>query len=164
MSALIETLLQLCRDRNIMLATAESCTGGLLAAALTELPGSSDVFDRGFVTYSYPSKTIMLDVSREILVMNGAVSPEVAELMAKSALSQSRAGLAISVTGVAGPGASEDKPEGMVWFGFAMHDKPVESKMKMFGPLGRAGVRAASVEFALTHAISLLKSTPLPEN
>jgi len=151
-----QNLLELCRQKGWMIATAESCTGGLIAGALTEIPGSSDVVDRGFVTYSYPSKTELLGVPEAMLTEHGAVSEEVACAMAKGALSRSAAQLAISVTGVAGPGGSEAKPEGMVWFGFAIEGEKHETHLREFGPIGRAHVRQATVEFALAHAAKLI--------
>jgi len=133
------------RNLGLKIATAESCTGGLLSAALTQVAGSSDVFERGFVTYSYPSKTELLGVSSETLREVGAVSQEVAKAMAVGALVASNADIAVSITGVAGPGASESKPEGLVWFGYAERDGTTKTVEKQFGPLGRDKVRHASV-------------------
>ena len=107
------------RARGWRIATAESCTGGMVAAALTDVPGSSDVFDRGFVTYSYPAKVAMLGVPQVLLTAHGAVSEAVARAMAEGALAASDAEVVVAVTGVAGPGASEAKPEGLVWFATA---------------------------------------------
>lgn len=137
------------RDKELTISTAESCTGGLLSAALTQIPGSSDVFERGFATYSYPSKTELLGVPTELLARVGAVSKEVAETMAKGALKHSNAHVALSITGVAGPGASEHKPEGMVCFGLASLDGALMVTEKQFGALGRDKVREASVKQAL---------------
>ncbi len=137
------------RDRGLMIATAESCTGGLLSAALTEIPGSSHVFERGFATYSYPSKTELLGVSSDMLTRFGAVSNEVAEAMAKGALTHSNAQVAVSITGVAGPGASGQKPEGMVCFALAAQNGCMTVVEKQFGALGRDQVRTASVKQAL---------------
>ena len=114
-----ETLLTLARSKGAKIATAESCTGGLIAGAITDIAGSSDIFDRGFVTYSNAAKTEMLGVRAATLLQFGAVSEEVAREMADGALARSAAGLAVSVTGIAGPGGSEHKPEGRVSFGLA---------------------------------------------
>jgi nicotinamide-nucleotide amidase len=155
---LARDLLASCRAKGVTLATAESCTGGLVAAAVTAVPGSSDVFDRGFVTYSYPSKTAMLGVPQALLVAEGAVSEAVARRMAEGALLASGAGITVAITGVAGPGGSEAKPEGLVWFATATAAETVAEK-RDFGPLGRAIVRARSVEVALRlarHAVERL--------
>ena len=114
--AAARALIDAARARGWKIATAESCTGGLVSAAITDIAGSSDVFDRGFVTYSYPAKVAMLGVPQALLTAHGAVSEPVARAMAEGALAASDADLAIAVTGVAGPGASEAKPEGLVWF------------------------------------------------
>ncbi len=143
------------RARGWRIATAESCTGGLLGAALTDVPGSSDVFDRGFVVYSYPAKTAMLGVPETTLAEHGAVSEPVARAMAEGALAASGAQLALAVTGVAGPGASEAKPEGLVWFAAAWPGG-VEAVRRDFGPLGRDAVRRRSVEAALDLALQAL--------
>ena len=131
-----------------MIATAESCTGGLIAAELTEIAGSSDVFDRGFVTYSNAAKRDMLGVRSETLDTHGAVSEETAAEMAAGALSRSAAQLAVAVTGIAGPGGSDHKPEGRVCFGIAT-PRGTRTETVDFGPLGRARVRAATVDYAL---------------
>ncbi len=134
-------VLEALRRRGWKLATAESCTGGLIAAALTDVAGSSDVFDRGFVTYSNAAKTEMLGVRPATLKAHGAVSEPVAAEMAQGALDHSQAQIAVSVTGIAGPGGSDHKPEGRVCFGLANgHD--VVTETREFGPLGRAAVRA----------------------
>ena len=143
-----EGVLDAARARGVRIATAESCTGGLLAAALTALPGSSRVFERGFVTYSNEAKIEMLGVGRATLEAHGAVSEAVAAEMAAGALSRSRAQLAVAITGIAGPGGSEHKPEGRVCFGTATPDG-VRTGTVEFGALGRDRVRAASVERAL---------------
>lgn len=132
-----------------MLATAESCTGGMVATALTDIPGSSDVFDRGFVTYSNAAKTEMLGVLPATLAAHGAVSEEVAKEMAEGALARSAATLAVSITGIAGPGGSEHKPEGRVCFGIAARGQPTRTETVEFGAPGRAAVRAASRDHAL---------------
>jgi nicotinamide-nucleotide amidase len=132
-----------------MVATAESCTGGMVAAAITSVPGSSQVFDRGFVTYSNDAKRDMLGVSEHLLNSHGAVSAEVAVAMAKGALKNSKANIAVSITGVAGPGGGSDaKPVGLVHFACAssMHSVHLE---KRFGDLGREGIRKAACDLAL---------------
>lgn len=140
-----------------MIATAESCTGGLIAGALTEVAGSSDGFDRGFVTYSNTAKMQMLGVRAETLDTHGAVSEQVAAEMAQGALRQSDAGIAVSVTGIAGPGGSEHKPEGRVCFGisqpFGTFTQTVE-----FGAIGRHRVRAATIEHALQLLLDALRN------
>jgi nicotinamide-nucleotide amidase len=141
-------LLTACRARGLMLATAESCTGGLIAAALTAIAGSSDVVDRGFVTYSNEAKSELVGVPTQLLAAHGAVSEPVARAMAEGALARSRAGLAISVTGVAGPGGgSAEKPVGLVWFGLARRDQHTRSERRVF-PGDRTAIRAAAVETA----------------
>lgn len=144
-------LLDLARAKGAKIATAESCTGGMIGAALTDVAGSSDVFDRGFITYSNDAKVQMLGVSPATLAARGAVSEEVAAEMAAGALAHSQATVAVSVTGIAGPGGSEFKPEGRVCFGLATaagtHTETVE-----FGAIGRAEVRRATV----AHALDLL--------
>jgi nicotinamide-nucleotide amidase len=145
-------LLQSARYWGYRLATAESCTGGMVAAALTDVAGSSDVFDRGFVTYSNAAKTEMLGVSPETLASFGAVSEEIAAEMADGALAHSCADLAVSITGIAGPGGSEFKPEGRVCFGLARKGKPTITQTIEFGAQGRDKVRKA----ARDHALALL--------
>ena len=138
------------RANGLRIASAESCTGGMVAAALTDTPGSSDVFERGFVTYSNAAKAEMLGVGETTLAAHGAVSEEVAREMAQGALARSQADLAVAVTGIAGPGGSEHKPEGRVCFALARKDRPTGCETVEFGPLGRDAVRRASVERALT--------------
>ena len=135
----------------IVIATAESCTGGMISAEITDVAGSSRVLDRGFVTYSNAAKMDMLGVFAETLDTHGAVSEQVAAEMAAGALKYSNATLTVSVTGIAGPGGSDFKPEGRVCFGIATKDC-VETQQVDFGPLGRAGVRSATV----SHALELL--------
>ncbi len=143
-------VLERCRAGGIMLATAESCTGGLLSGALTDIPGSSDVFDRGFVTYSYESKSEMLGVAADTLAAHGAVSEAVARAMAEGALERSRARISVAVTGVAGPGSdSQAKPAGLVHLAVAQTDKAVIHEKRDFGDIGRAAVRHATVMAAL---------------
>jgi len=135
----------------IIIATAESCTGGMISAAITDIAGSSRVLDRGFITYSNEAKIDMLGVSAETLNTHGAVSEQVASEMAAGALKHSNATLSVSVTGIAGPGGSDFKPEGRVCFGIATKHG-VETQQIDLGPLGRIGVRNATV----THALGLL--------
>ena len=146
-------VLEALRRRGWKLATAESCTGGMIAAALTDVAGSSDVFERGFVTYSNASKTDLLGVRPETLATHGAVSEAVAAEMASGALDRSQAQIAVSVTGIAGPGGSEHKPEGRVCFGLASGRK-VLTETREFGAIGRAEVRAAALRHALTMVLS----------
>jgi nicotinamide-nucleotide amidase len=145
----VAALLERARDQRLRIATAESCTGGMVAVALTDIPGSSDVFDRGFVTYSNAAKIAMLGVSVETLAAHGAVSEEVAQEMAERALRKSEADLAVSVTGIAGPGGSDFKPEGRVCFGLARTGQPTRVQTVEFGALGRARVRRAATDHAL---------------
>ncbi len=142
-------LLAKCRAHGLTLATAESCTGGLIAGVLTEIAGSSDVLDRGFVTYSNAAKSDMLGVPPELIETNGAVSSPVAASMATGALLRSQATLTVAVTGVAGPGGgSVDKPVGTVWFGISGRGTPTSTKRQVF-PGDRTAVRRATVEHAL---------------
>ena len=147
--AVLTAILAAARARGIRIATAESCTGGLIAAALTDLPGSSDAFDRGFVTYSNAAKMAMLGVAQVTLATHGAVSEPVALEMAAGALSRAGVGLAVSVTGIAGPGGSEFKPEGRVCFGLAMTGRATLTETVEFGARGRDAVRAAARDHAL---------------
>jgi nicotinamide-nucleotide amidase len=140
-----EALLAACRAKGIILATAESCTGGLIAAALTAIPGSSDVLDRGFVTYSNAAKHEMIGVPMRLIETHGAISEEVARAMAAGALARSRATIAVSVTGLAGPGGgSLEKPVGLVCFGLAKKGQTAISEQHIL-PGDRAGVRIAAV-------------------
>lgn len=145
-------VLQAADERNVMIATAESCTGGMVAAALTDIAGSSSVVERGFVTYANQAKVDMLGVLQSTLDAFGAVSEEVAREMADGAIANSRATLAVSITGIAGPGGSEHKPEGRVCFGSAQVGKRTFTETIEFGAPGRAQVR----ELARDHALSLL--------
>ncbi len=147
--ALSEDVLELAREKKIMIATAESCTGGLVAALLTEIPGSSTVFERGFNTYSNVAKMQVLGVSGAVLRTYGAVSPEVAGVMATGALAHSAAQLTVAISGVAGPGASGPKPEGYVCFATALKDGEVITREEHFGALGRSNVRMASLKVAM---------------
>jgi nicotinamide-nucleotide amidase len=151
-------VLAACEARGIMLATAESCTGGMIAAALTDIAGSSTVFDRGFVTYSNEAKMEMLGVSSATLAAHGAVSAETAAEMAAGALARSRAGVAVSVTGVAGPGGgSADKPVGLVWFGIAVEGETPRAERRLFEDRGRAFIRAETVATALGLVLEALR-------
>ncbi|WP_294224844.1 CinA family protein [uncultured Shimia sp.] len=147
----VAQLLQACRDANLRVATAESCTAGMVAAALTDIAGSSDVFERGFVTYTNLAKVEMLGVREATLAAVGAVSEEVAREMALGALVNSDAQLTVSVTGIAGPGGPEFKPEGRVCFGIATQNG-CDTETVEFGALGRTEVRKA----ARNHALALL--------
>lgn len=149
------TVLAAARAKGVMLAAAESCTGGLIMAALTAVPGSSDVVDRGFVTYSNAAKREMLGVLQATLDAHGAVSEPVAREMARGALARSGAGLAVAVTGIAGPGGSDHKPEGRVCFGLA-DDTGVVAQTVEFGAIGRDAVRAATVDHALQLVLARL--------
>lgn len=143
-------LLESARAKGLRLATAESCTGGLVAATLTEIAGASDVFDRGFVTYSNAAKCEMLGVAQSLIEAHGAVSAEAARAMAVGAIERSSADIAVAVTGIAGPGGgSAEKPVGLVHFACAMRDGGVELVERRYGPLSRAKIRAASVAQAL---------------
>lgn len=137
------------RAKGLTIASAESCTGGMLAAALTDVAGSSDVFDRGFVTYSNAAKIDMLGVCDKTLHSFGAVSEQIAHEMADGALARSTAALAVSITGIAGPGPSGHKPEGRVCFGVAQTGTQTRVETIEFGAAGRAKVRAAAVDHAL---------------
>jgi len=154
-------LLDLCRARKLTIATAESCTGGLVAATLTEIPGSSDVFERGFVTYSDAAKAAMLGVPTLVLQRFGAVSRETAEAMAQGALARSPADLAVSITGIAGPGGgSPGKPVGLVHFAAVARGGRLMHQECKFGDIGRAHVRQVSVLQALAMLHALAEQTP----
>jgi nicotinamide-nucleotide amidase len=143
-------VLDVCRAHGLKVATAESCTGGLVAGALTEIPGSSDVLDRGFVTYSNAAKETMLGVPASILERHGAVSRETADAMAAGALAMSNADLAVAITGIAGPGGgSAEKPVGLVHFAAAARDGRRLHREKRYGDVGRSAVRRAAVAEAL---------------
>lgn len=149
-STLARSLLDLCRSRKLTIATAESCTGGLVAGALTDIPGSSDVIDRGFVTYSNDAKRTMLGVETSTLTTFGAVSKETATQMAVGALERAGVDLAVSITGIAGPGgAVPGKPVGLVHFAVAARDGRITHRECRFGAIGRSAVRQRSVIEAL---------------
>ena len=144
-------VLDTCRRQGLTVVTAESCTGGLVAAALTDIAGSSDVFDRGFITYSNAAKTAMLGVPEVMIAAHGAVSAEVAAAMALGALKASGGGVAVAVTGVAGPGGgSLAKPVGLVHFAVAVRDGRVNRIERRFGALTRAAIRRKATLAALT--------------
>ncbi len=156
--ALVAALADRLRARGWMMATAESCTGGLIAAACTDLAGSSDWFERGFVTYSNEAKTELLGVDAAQVAAHGAVSEVVARAMAHGAARHSRARAAVAVTGIAGPsGGSAGKPVGTVWFGF-MVDGRLSSETRRFDG-DRAAVRAATVRHALQRLAELVDAT-----
>lgn len=148
--SLATLLLQDCRERKLRLVTAESCTGGLVAGALTEIAGSSDVVDRGFVTYSNRAKQALLGVPGDLIADVGAVSEPVARFMAEGALEASDAHIAVAVTGVAGPGGgSPMKPVGTVHFATARANGPIVHRREQFGDLGRSRIRLEAVRVAL---------------
>lgn len=151
-------LLEAARERGDLLATAESCTGGLLAATLTAITGASDVFERGFVTYSNTSKSEMLGVPAWLIERHGSVSEDVARAMVGGALTHSRATLAVAITGIAGPGGgTPDKPVGLVHLAAARRDAPVAHERLLFGDVGRNEIRRESVVQALALLASLLR-------
>ena len=153
--ALTARLAELLQARGWQMATAESCTGGLIAAACTDLAGSSNWFERGFVTYSNEAKTELLGVDAALIARHGAVSEEVARAMAQGALAHSRAQVALAVTGVAGPGGgSAVKPVGTVWFGWATPSGVTAQLQRFDGD--RAAVRQASVRHALGRIVEML--------
>jgi nicotinamide-nucleotide amidase len=152
-----EALLAAARAKSLKIVTAESCTGGLIAGLLTEIPGSSDVFDRGFVTYSNTAKEEMLGVPAALLRQQGAVSEAVARAMAEGAIRNSTAQLSIAVTGVAGPGGGTDeKPVGLVHVAAARAGEATLHRECRFGDIGRSDIRLASIETALMMLRSLL--------
>jgi len=162
---LADRFLKACARHNIMAATAESCTGGMIISALTDIPGSSSVVDRGFVTYSNEAKIEMLGVAPATLDKHGAVSSETACEMAAGALKHSRAGIALAVTGIAGPdGGSPEKPVGLVWFGLALAGKPVVAEKVIFETLGRDFIRRETVKHALNMGLKALAGEPRPKD
>lgn len=147
---LARRVLERARASGVMIATAESCTGGLVAAALTEIAGSSDVFDRGFVTYSNASKIRQLGVEADLISQHRAVSEPVAAAMAEGALANSDAALAVSITGIAGPGGgTAEKPVGLVCFGLARRGTPTFTLTERFGQRSRRHIRAKATMAAL---------------
>lgn len=154
-------VLDLCRARGLHITTAESCTGGLVAAALTEIAGSSDVVDSGLITYSNEAKQKLLGVPAATLTRYGAVSRETAVAMAKGALKNSPADLAVAVTGIAGPGGgSRRKPVGLVYFAAASRDGRRLARRRQFGKIGRTRVRLRSVAEALALLETLAETAP----
>jgi nicotinamide-nucleotide amidase len=155
------SVLQRARSNGLKIATAESCTGGLVAAALTEIAGSSDVVDRGFVTYSNDAKHVMLGVPTTTLQRHGAVSAETAAAMAKGALQHSLADIAVAITGIAGPGGgSKQKPIGLVHFAAASRNGRRVARVKRYGNIGRSQVRKRSVAEALRLLRLLAETKP----
>ncbi|MEO1747387.1 MAG: CinA family protein [Pseudomonadota bacterium] len=158
-----EALLDRASTMGVMVATAESCTGGMIAAAITDIAGSSAVLDRGYVTYSNEAKAEMLGVSMDDIERFGAVSEEVATAMAEGAMAHSNAGLAISVTGVAGPdGGTPEKPVGLVWFACASGWAPTLATACQFDDNGRAYIRHHTVLYALEIMLDTLENRQLP--
>ena len=156
--ALSRSLLDLCRMLKLTIATAESCTGGLVAGALTDIPGSSDVIDRGFLTYSNDAKRAMLGVEAGTLTNFGAVSKETATAMAIGALERAGVDLAVAITGIAGPGgATPGKPVGLVHFAAAARDGRIIHREHRFGAIGRSAVRQRSVVEALRMLMDLAR-------
>lgn len=164
---LASELLDACKARSIGLCLAESCTGGLIGGALTEIPGSSAVVDRGYVTYSNWAKAAALNVPKQVLQAHGAVSEPTARAMAEGALAVTRetsrhVALSLAVTGIAGPGGgSDEKPEGRVHFAAALKDGETVHLMRDFGPLGRSEVRRATVMQALSLGLQALGERPV---
>ena len=159
MQDLVENLAALLKANDMKLVTAESCTGGLLATALTHRPGASKVYERGFITYSNAAKHEELGVSNSMLEKYGAVSSETAQAMALGALKSSRADLAVSITGIAGPeGGSDKKPVGLVFFGYALKGGSAGSLEHRFEG-SREQIRAAAASTALKHLISVLENS-----
>lgn len=158
MQDLVERLAALLIEKNMLLATAESCTGGLLGATITHKSGASGFFERGFITYSNESKTELLGVPTETIETHGAVSSETAEAMASGVLENSRADLAVSITGVAGPdGGTDEKPVGRVYFGFGLRGGSIGSLASNFEG-ERAKIQTQATITALKHLISVLES------
>lgn len=152
-----DLFLKACARHKILAATAESCTGGLIIAAMTDIPGSSSMVDRGFVTYSNEAKMEMLGVSPVTLDAHGAVSAETAREMAAGALARSHAGIALAVTGIAGPdGGSAEKPVGLVWFGLALAGRPAVAEKRIFDNNGRDYIRRSTVLHALGMGLKAL--------
>lgn len=154
----LQQLAQALKQRGWMLATAESCTGGMIAAACTDLAGSSEWFDRGFVTYSNAAKHEMLGVPSELIATHGAVSEEVARAMAAGAVTHSSAQLSVAVTGIAGPGGgTTEKPVGTVWVAWQLHQDVRSHCIHLGGD--RAIIRTATVQFALSQLLEMLQAS-----
>ena len=157
---LVFALAQALRERGLRLVTAESCTGGLIAAACTAVAGSSDWFERGFVTYSNAAKTEAIGVDAALIAAHGAVSEEVALAMARGALAHSHADLAVAVTGIAGPGgATPGKPVGTVWLAWAHRGSPAQAELLSL-PGDRRAVREQTVVHALRRVLAMAEATP----
>ena len=158
LAALARTFLETCKARGILVATAESCTGGGIIALMTDMPGSSSMVDRGFVTYSNEAKQDMVGVKAATLEAHGAVSEETAREMAEGALTNSRASISLAVTGIAGPdGGSPGKPVGLVWIGVARSDRPSEVRRFQFEDRGRDYIRRETARAALQMGLELLE-------
>ena len=154
---LSDRFLQACARRKLLVATAESCTGGMIISMLTDIPGSSSMVDRGFVTYSNEAKMEMLGVSAGTLDAHGAVSQETAAEMADGAMEHSRAGISLAVTGIAGPdGGSAEKPVGLVWFGMTIKGRPTVTEKRVFQNLGRDYIRRETAKHALEMGLAAL--------
>lgn len=158
---LANQVLEIASEQNFTLAAAESCTSGMISATLTEIPGASRAFDRGFVTYSNQAKVEMLDVPAEMIAQCGAVSEEVARAMAEGALDNSHADFVIAVTGIAGPaGGSPGKPVGLVHFALSSRHYDQVHESKIFATMSREGVRAATCEHAMIMLIEAMTQKP----
>lgn len=156
---LATSVLEAARQRGLTIATAESCTGGLVSAALTSVAGSSDVFDRGFITYTNEAKQQLLGVSAKSLDSMGAVSEAVVKEMAYGALANSMADIAVSITGIAGPGGgSGDKPVGTVWFGIAQLGETPIGTLKQYDSQDRSSIREQAVVTALSLLLEAIAS------
>jgi nicotinamide-nucleotide amidase len=159
MNSNAKAVFDLLRQQRFLLATAESCTGGMVAASITDIAGSSEIFDRGFVTYSNAAKQDMLSVPEELLRQFGAVSRETAEAMALGAIRHSLAGITISITGIAGPsGGSAEKPVGLVHFGLAFRTGRLAHEQQVFQAGDRHTIRQSACDFALGFLRSELES------
>jgi nicotinamide-nucleotide amidase len=157
LSDLAQAIIDKASAKGVMVAAAESCTGGMISAALTDVPGSSAVVDRGFVTYTNEAKHDMLGVQMELIDAHGAVSEEVASAMAAGALQHSRAEIAVSVTGIAGPtGGSASKPVGLVWFGLARRGGAIHTEKHIFEARSRDFVRTEATQNALQLILNAL--------
>lgn len=160
LDALADAVLAACRSRGLRLATAESCTGGMVAAALTDIPGSSDVVERGLVTYSNAAKSELLGVPPALIAAQGAVSAEVAQAMAEGALARAPVDLAVAITGIAGPGGgSAEKPVGLVWFGIARKGAAARTENHIF-PGDRTAIRRLAARRALELLLAAAKAQP----
>ena len=159
LAELARRFLDACKARGILATTAESCTGGMIIALLTDIPGSSSMVERGFVTYSNEAKIEMLGVPKQTLDAHGAVSRETALAMAAGALERSNADIALAVTGIAGPdGGSQEKPVGLVWFGIAMTGREPHAERRLFDNHGRDYVRRQTVRTALELGLDALSA------